>query len=51
MEVEVITTKKAMKKTINKLIDNSKYEEAIEKIKLLREYERYMKKNRRKNNG
>ena len=43
MKTQVITTKKAMKKAINKLIDDSKYEEAIEKLKLLRDYERYMK--------
>ena len=43
MKTQVITTKKAMKKTINQLIDDSKYEEAIEKLKLLRDYERYMK--------
>ena len=48
MQKIVITTKKAMKKSINKLIDDSKYEEAIEKINLLRDYEHYMKKDRRK---
>ena len=38
------TRKKAIKKVINKLIDESKYDEALEKLKKLQQYEKYMSK-------